>query len=162
MRIDLEKVMDQGGRLAATLPIGELEWERGREIPIGHVDLEGTLGRVRRGFELNAALKGKVTLECVRCLESFEHPLSFPFHLLFVTAERSEPGETQLQAGDCDLYPHTDGKVDLSAVAREQIYLQLPLKPVCREGCRGLCPTCGEDLNRGACPCGAPSNMRVV
>jgi uncharacterized protein len=37
----------------------------------------------------------------------------------------------------------------------EQIYLELPMKPVCREACRGLCPTCGADLNAGSCACAA-------
>ena len=162
MRIDLEKAVQQGGRIDATIPIGELEWERGQKIPVGTVELKGTLERVRRGFELDAALDGAVSLECVRCLETFEYPLAFPFHLTFVAAERPAPGESQLQAGDCDLYAHTDGKVDLAAIAREQIYLQLPLKPVCSESCGGLCLTCGEDIGRGACRCGAQSNVRVV
>lgn len=162
MRIDLEKVVQQGGRIDATIPIGTIEWERGQEIPVDPVVLKGILTRARRGFELDATLTGRVTLPCVRCLESFEHPLAFPFHLTFVERERAEAGETQVQAGDCDLYVHTDGKVDLAAVAREQVYLQLPLKPVCREGCRGLCPACGQDLNRGSCLCSAQSNVRVV
>lgn len=162
MRIDLEKTVQQGGRIHATLPIGEIEWERGQEIPVDPVVLKGTLARVRRGFDLDATLTGRVTLTCVRCLESFEYPLVFPFHLMFVEGERPEAGETQVQAGDCDLYAHANGKVDLSAVAREQLYLQLPLKPVCRESCRGLCPACGEDLNHGTCRCSAQSNVRVV
>jgi DUF177 domain-containing protein len=161
MRIDLEKVLLQGGRIDATIPMGELEWERGQEIPVGPVELKGTLARVRRGFELDATIDGAVTLACVRCLVSFEYPLAFPFHLTFVSAERLEPGESQMQPGDCDLYAHTEGKVDLAAIAREQIYLQLPLKPVCSESCRGLCLTCGEDIGRGACRCDAQSNVRV-
>jgi len=162
MRIDLEKVVQQGGRLDATLPIGVLEWERGQEIPVDPIVLTGTIVQARRGFEMDAALTGRVTMTCVRCLENFEYPLSFPFHLTFVEGERPQAGETQLQAGDCDLYPHADGKVDLTSIAREQIYLQLPLKPVCSEGCRGLCPACGVDLNRGTCHCSAQSNVRVV
>src|SRR5262245_47974477 len=104
MRIDLEKVVQQGGHIDATLPIGEIEWERGQEILVDPVVLKGTLTRVRRGFELNATLTGRVTLVCVRCLESFELPIASPFHLLFVEGERAESGETQVQAGDCDLY----------------------------------------------------------
>jgi len=162
MRIDLEKTVQQGGRLDATLPLGDIEWEGDQVLQVGPVALKGTLSRVRRGYELNATLSGRVSLVCVRCLESFEHPLSFPFHLLFVERERPESGEAQVQPADVDLYSHESGKVDLTAVAREQIYLQLPLKPVCREDCQGLCATCGEDLNRGTCRCSAQSSVRVV
>ncbi len=47
-------------------------------------------------------------------------------------------------------------QVDLELVSREAILLDLPLAPLCREDCAGLCPTCGIDLNEGACDC-APS-----
>jgi uncharacterized protein len=44
-------------------------------------------------------------------------------------------------------------RADLRAVAAEQIQLALPLKPLCREGCAGLCPTCGANRNRIECGC---------
>ena len=44
-------------------------------------------------------------------------------------------------------------RVDLEPLARESLILDLPLAPLCRDDCRGLCPTCGADLNQGACDC---------
>lgn len=161
MHVEIEKIVRQGGLVEITTPVGPLEWERGTELAASPVTLKGRLSRVRRGYEFDATLEGALTLECVRCLESFAFPLSFGFHLLLITSEDQPHGETQIQEGDCDLYLCPNGKVDLAAVAREQIYLQIPLKPVCTEACRGLCLSCGESLNRGPCRCSEPANERV-
>jgi uncharacterized protein len=59
-------------------------------------------------------------------------------------------------AVDDDTYPMRQDQVDLELVSREAILLGLPLAPLCREDCAGLCITCGTDLNEGACNC-APS-----
>jgi uncharacterized protein len=50
-------------------------------------------------------------------------------------------------------YPLGHDRVDLEPLARESLILDLPLVPLCREDCRGLCPTCGKDLNEGHCGC---------
>jgi uncharacterized protein len=60
-------------------------------------------------------------------------------------------------AVDGDTYPMKHDQVDLELVSREAILLDLPLAPLCREDCAGLCLTCGTDLNEGACDC-APSS----
>lgn len=163
MRIDIEKVVRDGGLVQATLPIGSLEWERGLELSAEPVHLKGRLARLNRGYDFQASLMGGLHLECVRCLAPFALPLSFDFRLLFVAGEdKTAAGAIQIQQTDCDLYPCAEGKVDLTSVIREQIYLQIPLKPVCSDLCRGLCVTCGESLNRGPCLCASPSNVRVI
>jgi uncharacterized protein len=125
--------------------------------------MQGKLARVKQGFDFEGRLDGGLTLECVRCLEEFSHPLAFDFHLVFVNAQETpRSGETQIQEGDCDYYPCSEGKVDLAAVAREQMYLHIPLKPVCQEQCRGLCLVCGESLKHDACRCGAQAHVRVI
>jgi uncharacterized protein len=62
-------------------------------------------------------------------------------------------GEMRLAAEDATLFYADRGRVDLREIAREQIHLNLPLKPVCHAGCAGLCPTCGANRNRIECSC---------
>lgn len=81
--------------------------------------------------------------ECRRC----EQPVSGTLRAEF--REQFEPGADP----EGDTYPLSRDQVDLELVAREAILLDLPLAPVCREGCAGLCPTCGADLNDGPCTC---------
>jgi uncharacterized protein len=58
-----------------------------------------------------------------------------------------------LSKADLDVDFYTREEVNLEAIVREQVLLTLPLKPLCRETCQGLCPRCGADLNRETCNC---------
>lgn len=165
MHIDLERTVHEGGRLEARIPATALVHDDRNAPPTDDTLLTARLERVRRGFDFHGAIESGLTLECVRCLEPFHLDLGFEFHLTLVPADKvvdSTTGEHQIQEADCDLYPFIAGKVDLAAVAREQIYLQMPLKPVCEESCRGLCSSCGDNLNRGPCRCAVPARVRVV
>ena len=59
----------------------------------------------------------------------------------------------EIAAEDTDVYPVPGGRVDVDAMLREQLDLQLPVKPLCSATCRGLCPSCGADRNRTECEC---------
>jgi uncharacterized protein len=73
--------------------------------------------------------------------------------------ETMENGELILREEDCAAAALDEkGRIDLVALTREQVYLALPLKPVCAESCRGLCNRCGVDLNRDACRCSETSS----
>ena len=163
MRLDLAKVLEEGGLVGETVPLGTMENEQGGSLEAEPASIRGRVARASRGFEFDASLETAVTLECVRCLEVFVQPLVFGFHLLFVTRdEEPHGGENQIQRADCDVCLCEDGRVDLTAVAREQVYLHLPLKPVCTHTCRGLCIGCGENLNTGRCRCNRPEAVPVV
>jgi len=104
---------------------------------------------------LQATMDARLQLRCVRCLERFEHALRVEFDLLLV-ADEPEPegeGERETEAREALLFHAEEGRVALGDVAREQVHLNLPLKPLCRPDCRGLCPTCGVDRNRLECAC---------
>ena len=62
-------------------------------------------------------------------------------------------GEHEIEEDDLSTAFYRDETIDLGELVREQFYLVLPMKPLCTEGCRGLCPQCGTNLNRGACDC---------
>jgi uncharacterized protein len=114
---------------------------------------------------LTAQFETRVTLTCVRCLAPFEHPLSREFHLTLVArAEadaRSREDEETTESDEVDLFPLEGTRFDLTDMVREQVDLALPMNPVCRNECRGLCAQCGADLNRGPCNCpAAPSDPR--
>jgi uncharacterized protein len=59
-----------------------------------------------------------------------------------------------------ELYPIVDDTIDLGPLVRDAIVLELPMAPLCREDCRGLCPQCGADRNEGDCSCAAPKDPR--
>jgi len=116
-----------------------------------------------RGVEFKGRLEAVVRLECSRCLEATALPLAEELSLTLVSeAPEYDVAERQIAPEESSLYHVAQGRVDLRELAREQVYLNIPLKPICREGCAGLCPTCGANRNRIECGCGpAPSDPRL-
>jgi uncharacterized protein len=99
---------------------------------------------VRTGLELS----------CSRCLEPFQLPVDVAFDLRFLPAtEMATQDEREVQEDDFEISYYRDDQIDLNELLREQFYLELPMKPLCVEGCRGLCPQCGTNLNTGTCTC---------
>jgi len=68
-------------------------------------------------------------------------------------SELSSDDEREVAEEDVDISYYTDDQIDLIELLREQFYLALPMKPLCREDCRGLCPQCGVNRNTGTCEC---------
>ena len=64
-------------------------------------------------------------------------------------SELSADGEREVGEEDLDTSYYRDDQIDLNELLREQFYLALPMKPLCREDCAGLCPQCGTNLNTG-------------
>jgi DUF177 domain-containing protein len=110
------------------------------------VDVDVDLESVSDGILATGSVTARWRSECRRCLTDLAGEVRGDFQELF------EP-----HARDGETYPLHHEHVDLEPLARETLLLELPLAPLCREECRGLCPTCGADLNQGACRC-APAD----
>jgi uncharacterized protein len=68
-------------------------------------------------------------------------------------AAKSKADEHEIQEDDLSTAFYRDETIDLGDLVREQFYLMVPMKPLCSEACKGLCPQCGTNLNRGTCEC---------
>ncbi len=95
-----------------------------------------------------------LTLACSRCLERFEMPCDLAVDLLYLpfSVNRGD-GEHEIAEDDLSTAFYHDGRIDLGQMVREQFQLALPMKPLCRGDCRGLCPACGTNLNERHCGC---------
>ncbi|MGC8917111.1 MAG: YceD family protein [Thermoanaerobaculum sp.] len=118
------------------------------------VHFAGRLRRSGNGYVVSGKVAGRGTLRCVRCLGEFTFAFedSFTLHMLPVALAPRED-EVQLTKKDLDVRFFLDPVLDLVELASEQVELLLPVKPLCREDCRGLCPRCGADLNQAPCAC---------
>lgn len=114
-------------------------------------------GRLRKsgsGYAVTGTVAGHGRLRCVRCLGEFAFSFEERFFVQMLPlslAPREE--EVQLTKKDLDVRFYSEPVLDLVELAAEQVELALPVKPLCREDCLGLCPHCGADLNQGACGC---------
>lgn len=136
------------------------------------------VGTVRREKGTTVILKARVTsvmeVTCGRCLEPFTVPVAADVETRFVppadfakvTAEtaaragglkaetlETEDAESVVDEDVLGLAEYRDETIDLGEVVREQLYLALPMKPLCQEDCKGLCPVCGVNRNRETCAC---------
>lgn len=105
-------------------------------------------------FRLAGRVQTTIGLTCSRCLEPFETPVDATFDLRYEPRPTAPARpEREVEDDDFSVAFYDDEAIDLGQLMREQCYLSLPMKPLCSEGCRGLCPQCGTNLNLGTCGC---------
>lgn len=157
MRIELSKLPDD----AEIIEVYDPEWwhcdEEGEQV----LGLDAPLKvrvRVRRAgdkYILDGEMKGGAMVRCDRCLEPYHFDVDSDFHLYLHTMPSPQAGEKEVELLDEDMeVEFIEGdEVDLDGVVREQVFLSLPMKNICRESCQGLCPVCGVNWNRAQCTC---------
>lgn len=161
MLIDIARIPPEGLDLDEALEPAPLHLEAADEDEFviepgarlkAHVDLvDGTTVHVR------GKLSGSMLLECGRCLDRYAAPLDHELDLFYLPRAAEQPADQEEQVELTDrevVVGYYDGpQLDLGEVVREQIFLTLPLKRLCKDDCRGLCPACGKNLNAGDCGC---------
>lgn len=112
------------------------------------LNLQGLTGKVEltrtpKGILIQANFSTSIIAECVRCLDEYEQPLKTDFSELYAFHANS--------VTDSGLIVPEDGNIDLLPLLREYLLIEVPIKTVCREDCKGLCTVCGENLNHQIC-----------
>lgn len=101
------------------------------------------VGRTPQGLLVQGHFTGKTKVLCVRCLCDTEYHLETEFDELYAFSERSTT--------DSGLILPEDGYIDLESIVRDYLMIDIPISPICKSDCKGLCIICGEDLNKGTC-----------
>ncbi len=105
-------------------------------------------------YRLVGTVKTTLELPCSRCLEAFQLPVDSQFELRYQPhAQNTGEGEREIEEDDLTTAFYENEEIDLGQLMQEQFYLALPMKPLCREECKGLCSVCGKNLNRDTCDC---------
>ena len=134
-------------------PVGTRQEEDAYRI-VAPVHLDFVIQKDKEKFRLIGAAQTELELTCSRCLEPFRMPVDAAFDLRFLpSAEMARDHEREVRDEDLDTSYYRDDQIDLNELLREQIYLALPMKPLCRDDCQGLCPQCGTNWNAGTCAC---------
>jgi uncharacterized protein len=108
-------------------------------------------------IRVTGGLRTRLEMACARCLDPISHDVTRDFDLLY-RPQGSDAGreEVSVTAAEAEVGYYQGEGVLLEDVLREQVLLAAPLKAVCREDCRGLCPHCGRNLNLEQCTCAEP------
>ena len=120
---------------------------------VAPIELSFDVEKHKDEFQLTGQVKTTVELECSRCAEPYRFEVEAPFDLRYRPHTPAPAGEREVQEEDFSSAVYRNEEIDLGQLVRERLYLALPMKPLCSEDCRGLCPECGTNLNRGTCDC---------
>ena len=155
MLLDLREMRGAEARVDRTYGDGDLPTEPGDGYRVtGPVELAVRVLKDGTKYRLVGRLDAVLELACCRCLEPFALPVRTPVDLLYLPhGENRGEGESEIAEEDLSTAFYRDEHIDLDVLVREQFQLALPMKPLCADGCRGLCPMCGTNLNRESCSC---------
>ena len=110
---------------------------------------------------VEGAISAPAFLECARCLEPFSQTLEGDFSIIVRQLKRGETAPQYSEndeEGDSDslvIIPYGEDSLDITEYVHDALLLAIPLKPICSEDCKGLCPQCGANLNQVDCGCPA-------
>jgi uncharacterized protein len=150
LSFDIRSLSNHAVNVDDTLSADDPVWEEGDPKPSAPLHVKGRLSAAGPGqYYWHGTIEGDVSMECRRCLGDASAHVSEDAHIIFAEAGtegvEDDPDVFLLDARATEL--------DLRPVLREQWLLNVPGYVLCRDDCKGLCPTCGADLNLGPCDC---------
>jgi uncharacterized protein len=118
--------------------------------PEGHLFLQ----RSSQGIEVRGSIRAAIVLPCARCLKECIVPIVSEFKEYLVLPKYAPcEQDKELVHDDLDISFLPEEGIELRDIVEEQIWLNIPMKPLCSNECKGLCTICGADLNSGECGC---------
>jgi uncharacterized protein len=138
------------------VPAAQIDYD-GKVTQTGVLHAEGAaelLGHSIGEIRVHGNLDVRVEAPCDRCLEAVTFPVKNQFDLVYVPAsEAAAGGEEKIDAAEVEVGYYEGGGILLDDVLREVILLALPMRLVCSEECKGICPVCGQNRNQRVCSC---------
>lgn len=154
MIIDLSSLGGGSKKFDLMLAPEEVDPENTNVSINGDVSVRGEVTRHIAETEVNGTIAFAAEVDCTRCLKPVPQSLLFNFEASYVAPEDfSDEREKEVSAADLGTDVLADNSLDLTALVREQILLNLPEQVLCVDECKGLCPKCGQDRNLVDCKC---------
>lgn len=125
-------------------------------VPLeGPIVADFDIQRLGNEIQVTGTVRATARLQCSRCLAAFSYGVAGNVEAMFAPPAKLVEGDHQheLAQDELEVEPLVQGGADLRGVIAEQIHLNLPLKPLCREDCPGICPHCGRPGVDGGCGC---------
>ena len=164
MRLELEAAREQPLEWSEEVALDDESLRQAGVRILGAVACSGTVFHSPPDFIVRGEVRYRQRLQCFRCMEAFESQVASEFDLVVQIAGQADPGdEIELHESDLDLLSLEEPILVTEPVATEQIHLQLPMKPLCQDDCKGLCSECGSNRNQADCSCAeAPADSRFA
>ncbi len=162
MDIVVDDLPDDGKRLHGTTPLDLIARETDEDVSVpdgAAYDL--WISKLGSTVNIEGSLDAIVRVGCSRCAAPVRISVHREFKAVFVTADSGEADRAvELDERDLDLDYYRGGVIDGLRLLAEQILLDIPMKILCADDCKGLCPSCGANFNQTECDCEAPTDPR--
>ena len=146
MKIQISDIVSGKGRhknIDYTFEMNPFEFEGDIIKPVSSCSVQGDISSKDNILVLNVNIKVNLEMNCSRCLDTFIYPIDIDIEERFTNDSNSEDEAIIV----------IDDVLDINEVVETSIISTLPIKRVCKTNCKGLCQTCGCNLNHGSCTC---------
>lgn len=154
MRLELDSIVGSKGIFAHVYAPGELDFSDDRVRLGGSPEVSGQLVLKGKRVLLQGRLAVQTQVDCDRCLRLMDLAVESQFNLQYVTRIEYESSQAvELEDEEMTVSVFDGEAIDIDELVREQVFLAIPERTLCREDCQGLCPNCGADRNLKECGC---------
>jgi uncharacterized protein len=123
------------------------------DFTLRKVDLDCRITKMSTTVFIKGELSAVIDSNCSRCLEDISVPIGGNFAYTLIPAKAETREDVELTAEELEISHYSGEFIDFTSIICEQILLQIPIKKLCREECKGLCAHCGMNLNNSSCNC---------
>ncbi len=151
------KLYDIKDRLSVKGELDGAAFKRPEDVDISFpspIAYDLTIEKAGDSFWVHGQVSATLSLTCARCLEPFAQTVVSQLDIeLLPKSATPELSDVELKTEELDAYYFEGDEVDIDPYVFEEIMLNLPLKALCSESCKGICPSCGKNLNVEDCGC---------
>lgn len=152
MEINVAQIRKNFGESYKFHFIEEIDTDHENYIINGSVEFNVTVTNTGQVLLAKGMIIGNVQLQCGRCLEDFQLMIKATFDEQYCQeSDLEQIDQAGITTDDCHIY--TGDIINFTDQVLETITLSIPMKPVCQDSCRGICPSCGQNLNISDCHC---------
>ncbi|GIX46405.1 MAG: hypothetical protein KatS3mg131_0616 [Candidatus Tectimicrobiota bacterium] len=152
--VEIAKIPVEGLPLDAEIPATALHLPPLPDVTVRTpIRIRGLLSRVTDQVYFDGRIEGVLQVPCSRCLEEVTTGFCVETRAVYLPPGSELASEVEAEGEELDLYQHSGNTVDLHELVYDQVVLAVPVQPLCRDTCAGLCQVCGGNRNITPCTC---------
>lgn len=152
LRVRLEDIPPEGVTLLLDVDPPGLDLAGSEDArPSGNIRGEASVTKAGKKIRVRLSLDFAMIIPCSRCLRETEHHFSESGEFTLIPTPPAMSPEQRLEEEDFTTQFFSGEEIDLAPLVREMVILSVPVKPLCKPDCKGLCPVCGADRNEEGC-----------
>jgi uncharacterized protein len=159
MLIDVDRIPEEGLNISKDFEFFTEDLVEESAVFLKPVHVDAAIKKIGEELLIKGQITTTLNFVCCRCLTPFEFPVDSGFDLIYLP-EELEVAKEHLEQDDMNRLFYYKRNLDLKEVILEQLNLTFPLRPLCSQGCQGICPVCGKLIQEDKCSCTAKGSDR--